>query len=118
MREQEPTGQGSRNAEHKPDAVQIWEGLWCKAVPMDFKKGQVLFYRGHLPYGVFVLVSGTVQLMYENASGSKVKARLPEFVPFGLDFVTMNAEYPCTAVAESDINVLFLPKSVIGDELK
>lgn len=115
MLEQGTTNHNDHDKGAKVNAVvNTWKSLWQGAVSMEFKKGQVLFYRGHLPYGVFLLVSGKAKLLYENASGQKTTARFPESVPFGFDFIAMGSAYPCTAVTESDVSVLFLPKSTLA----
>ena len=93
--------------------LKAWDNLWQAATMMEFKKDQVLFYRGHLPYGVYVLVSGGVKLCYETPTGAQALSHFAEFVPYGLDLIAMDVEYPCTAMAESDAKLLFLPKSMI-----
>lgn len=111
MMEQIATNQDENDKDCRVnDILQAWKNQWHEATAMDFKKGQVLFYSGHLPYGIFILVSGAVKLLYEG-SGCKESLRFPETVPFGFDLIAMGTEYPCTAVTESEAKVLFLPKS-------
>ena len=72
---------------------------------LHFKKGQVLFYEGHLPFGFFLLNKGTV---------------LPppmEDKTLGLLHLLSGTPYCSTCTAASDIEVLFFPKTLVFSHL-
>lgn len=90
-----------------------WQKLLGEGSVMEFKKGQVLFYAGHVPYGAFVLVSGSVALAAEDVKQRRHAKALTLYEPFGLDLLTLGLAYPCTAIAEKDACVLFLSKAAL-----
>lgn len=84
---------------------------------MEFKAGQMLFYKGHKPYGVFVVLSGQVNLILHQ-KGSEAKeadeshefSGLPVHYPYGFDLILTDSVYPCTAVADGVVKALFVSR--------
>jgi CRP-like cAMP-binding protein len=89
--------------------VQTWRELVRQSTPLDVKKGQVLFYEGHAPCGVYVIASGTLKLKREE-DGHFVGS-LALFQPIGLDLLAGNIPYPYSAIAETDAKAYFIAKS-------
>ena len=69
-----------------------------------FKPGQTIYYKGHLPYGLFFLVEGTINKVKEKGKISKVNA--PTFIE-STSFMTVSA-YTETAIAVSVCTVNYL----------
>ena len=89
-----------------------WQQLLRKATPVEFKDGQVVFHKDHMPYGVYVLVQGEVCLAKEE-SAKNHKGMIVPNVPVGIDLLLKNMSYPYTAVAKSDCKGFFIPKKDI-----
>ena len=89
--------------------VQTWRELVRQSTPLDVKKGQVLFYEGHAPCGVYVIASGTLSLKREE-DGHFVGS-LALFQLIGLDLLAGNIPYPYSAIAQSDAKAYFIAKS-------
>lgn len=88
-----------------------WDALLKESTLLALKKDQVLFYQGHLPYGVFVVASGEVDLVYENNPGEKETVSAPLNTPIGVDFLYDNVPYPFTAVARGSVVTMFIDKN-------
>lgn len=71
-----------------------------------FKPGQVIFYEGHMPYGIFFLVDGIVELELDGKS-KKVEAG----AVLGINSFLNSSLYSCTAKAITVCNTNFLSKS-------
>jgi len=82
-----------------------------QAVPVHFKKDEMLFLSGEEAAGLFVIVDGKVRAFQHNAEGREhvmhvdsagaVMAEVPIFD---------DGPYPASAVAEEDTNALFIGK--------
>ncbi|MDD5210031.1 MAG: Crp/Fnr family transcriptional regulator [Elusimicrobiales bacterium] len=48
-----------------PDSV--WEGFCKKRITNDYKKGNIIFYEGNKPFGVYFLCSGRVKIIRTDA---------------------------------------------------
>ncbi|MDP2865011.1 MAG: Crp/Fnr family transcriptional regulator [Elusimicrobiota bacterium] len=48
-----------------PDAV--WEGFCKKRITNDYKKGNIIFYEGNKPFGVYFLCTGRVKIIRTDA---------------------------------------------------
>lgn len=95
------------------ELISEWSEFVNNGSLIGFKKGQILFYKGHFPYGVFVLLSGRVKLVHETEARVEEIYYLLKNEPFGLDLIVLDQEYPCVAIAEEDTKVLFIPKSLL-----
>ncbi|MCC7344059.1 MAG: cyclic nucleotide-binding domain-containing protein [Deltaproteobacteria bacterium] len=97
------------------DFSALSESQWSEAIAqgqaLTFHRDQVLFYEGHMPYGVFLIRSGRVEL----SSGGKICAAESWFAPqgriFGISHVVAGSPFCCTGVAAEDCQVIFIPKS-------
>lgn len=70
-----------------------------------YRQGQVLFYKGHLPCGLFILTRGDLKLNYDNQSNSIIK---PFMLLGSTVFDDRTQPYPATAEAHSDCELKFL----------
>lgn len=86
-----------------------------KAEKVFLQKGHVLFYEGHAPYGFYILKKGGIRFSRTNMRGQKVFLPVGETKIFGLYHLVTNTPYCATAEAKSDLEVLFIPKSIVID---
>lgn len=105
-----------------------WEDLLSEGKSISFKSGQVLFYEGHSPYGVFILQKGRVKFRKREAEeapdslGHDVsesdahcrEAHGPELKKgrvLGVAPFIHNQPYCCTCVAAEDCQAIFVSKT-------
>ena len=91
-----------------------WGDLLAVGQEMVFSKGQVLFYEGHYPYGLFVLLSGEISF---TKNGIQCRDhhlwQSPKGNVIGVESFTDDTPSCCTSTATDDCRVMFLPKSRI-----
>lgn len=108
-----------RNAEDKilmERFVGYWSELIRQSTPIDLKKGQALFYEGHLPCGIFVIVSGEVLLFQKGRfEQDGALGKLTYFQPIGIDLLANGHLYPYTAMASQDAKAYFISKSDLAE---
>lgn len=83
---------------------------------MEFHPGQMLFYRGHKPYGVYIVLSGRVKLVRNHGDSNKDDfefRNMPVGYTVGFDLILCDTVYPCTALAEDHVKALFVSRSNI-----
>ncbi len=95
--------------------LNYWEELMHSSTPVHLKKGQKLFYEGHAPCGVFVIVAGKVNLFHEENQEKKSIGQLALYQPIGIDLLANEQPYPYTAIAEDDVKVYFISKGDLMD---
>lgn len=76
----------------------------CSTV--TFNQGQVIYYKDHLPYGLFFLTDGAVEIK----KGKKTKNLIPLKV-LGVNSFLNKKAYPYTVRALSDCTLKFLSSS-------
>lgn len=91
--------------------VEVWGEFVQGGLLHQYHKDQYLFYQGHQPYGVFVVVSGKVLLVSQDQNGNKIEIAAKPFNPIGFDILNYNSSYPFSAVVCSEACVIFVPKS-------
>jgi CRP-like cAMP-binding protein len=62
------------NSEIKYGSFQKMPGWQTNVSKHKFNKGQIIFYEGHLPYGIFILLSGEIELKYGNSNLERVSS--------------------------------------------
>lgn len=97
-----------------------WGELLKASQEMTFSKGQVLFYEGHYPYGLFVLLSGDISFSKNGQPcGESHLWKSPKGEVIGVESLVGESPSCCTSMAERDSTVVFIPKSrilaVIGE---
>ena len=81
-----------------------------------YKSGQVLFYEGHKPYGVYVLKKGRVRLFKKNENAEKLlRIVLPGHI-LGADEMGESRAFEFGAKAETDVLVSFFSRSYLKTE--
>lgn len=92
--------------------LSYWEDLVRRSTHLQLKKGQKLFYEGHVPCGVFVIVSGKVSLFKDGKQGEGPVGQLAANQPIGIDLLANEQPYPFTAIADDDdVEAYFVSKS-------
>lgn len=89
-------------AECSPEQL---ERVLAQGSPLHFRDGQVLFYAGHFPTGVYHLQRGTVELQ-------------PEAPLLGLSALAHSAPFGYTCRAIGEVQVLFVPKASLYTALE
>lgn len=85
--------------------------LMDQAVHLSFKKGQVLFYKGHRPHGVFLLLGGHVQLsaqFFQECQLGREKIKV-----VALDNLVNEEPYQENCIAQDNVSVCFLSKQTL-----
>lgn len=89
-----------------------WKNTLGAGRVLKFKKDQTLFYGGHFPCGVFILLSGKVVLVDEE-NHKTVQSPMPLYQSIGIDLLMMGKPYPLTAICKTETTALFLSKNVL-----
>ncbi len=85
-----------------------------RSQPSTYGKGQVLFYRGHYAYGLYVIFSGRVDLCVSEKGGHvPIQARSNSLL--GLPSLVSEQPYPLMAVVGKDASVSFVEKCLLLD---
>jgi CRP-like cAMP-binding protein len=95
-------------------AADCWVGLCSRGDRLNFKKGQVLIYEGHVPFGVFVLKNGAVS--FSSLQGNCPQSHVQEGSEgqiIGFEELLGATPYCCTCTAESDCEVIFISKTLV-----
>lgn len=89
-----------------------WGELLKASEEMAFSRGQVLFYEGHYPYGLFVLLEGEVSFTRNNIPCRESHFwKSPKGKVIGLEPFVEDIPSCCTSMAVQDSRVIFIPKS-------
>ena len=99
--------------EKSQDIINRLPEMVKKATLAHFKKDQVLFYKGHLPCGLFILKKGRVSLPSEVMEKVFI-ADHQENILLGLNSFVCEKLYEETCRALDDVEVFFLSKSTIN----
>ncbi|MBF0493052.1 MAG: cyclic nucleotide-binding domain-containing protein [Deltaproteobacteria bacterium] len=93
------------------DLEKRWEELGPKAHPISYRKDQVLFYEGHQPCGLFVLLKGEIRFTHQGKScEEKHLWNFQKTKLVCLKSFLEESSYACHAQILSDAEFLFLPK--------
>lgn len=84
---------------------------------LEYRAGQVIFYEGHQPYGVYILRKGRVRLFEKFSNGEEKLVRIVEpGHAFGDEALLEGGLHPFSAKAETDVHVSFFSRSVFDLE--
>jgi CRP-like cAMP-binding protein len=97
----------------KDGFLKVWNELIGQSVLYQYHKDQVLFYEGHLPYGIFIIVSGKVNLVCNDRETQEKGSSTPLYHPIGFDILLSQQHYPFTAIAQNDVKAVFIAKSCL-----
>lgn len=100
------------NLETVSDIQSCWRDIILQGQVLNFCKGQVLCYEGHVPYGIFVIRSGEVSYRQgETPCQVKHERTSSEGRLVGLHHIFTGTPFCCTISAETDCEVLFISKT-------
>ncbi len=89
-----------------------WKDLLTEGQNLIFHKGQALFYEGHVPCGLFVLLSGHVQFTREGLPTQDTHLEpAPQGTVVGLEPFSLGTHYCCTCTAIEECRVVFISKT-------
>src|SRR5436305_1198115 len=91
----------------KPFSLEEIPDLTEITSPHVFKPGQVLFYEGHQPYGLFILIDGTIEIELTEKKVERINAG----AILGINSFMKFSAYTGTAKAITPCKVNFLSKS-------
>lgn len=80
--------------------------------PIVYQCGQVLFYEGHMPCGLFVIKEGKVEL------SNRVSLNDFDFPALGFQNLLSQTPYGATCTATTVVKAVFLAKTVVQDIIK
>lgn len=84
---------------------------------LDYKAGQVIFYKGHYPYGVYVIRKGRVRLFTKRKNGKELLLKIVEPMQvLGAEAFTEGRPFDYSARAETDVSVAFFSRCAIRGE--
>lgn len=96
-----------------------WSKLKKQAQALHFKKGQILFYEGHLPYGIYLIESGKLVFRKDEKTCFKEhEFRIHKDRVIGLHTLLDNLSNECSCEAETECNLLFVSKTQLSHFLK
>lgn len=87
--------------------------LESRGETLHFKEGQILFYKSHIPYGFFQLKKGKVTLSNSTPETLSVGTDPDQLLLIGLNHLLSTTPYCATCTAQTEVEVLFVPKSAI-----
>lgn len=92
--------------------LEALSGLNGRKSMIGFNKGEEIFQQDSYPLGVYCVFSGKVRITQKTVSGDTLVLRVAsEGDIMGYRAVIGNDKFSCSAIAESDVTVCFLPKS-------
>lgn len=81
--------------------------------PLHYKKGHIIFYEGHNPLGFYFLKKGEIALSRTGLQEDQEIISTFNNGPFGLFHLLTNTPHCATATAKTNVEVFFVPKSVV-----
>lgn len=79
----------------------------------EYKKGDMVFEQGDDPSNIFIILSGSVELVLNTGKSFLVKARFEEGACFGETAVIGIQKHTASAVAVEDTKLIVLPKKAL-----
>lgn len=83
---------------------------------VNYKSGQVLFYEGHKPYGIYVLRKGRIRLFKKKNSGEELLKIIEPTQILGENEFMESRYFTYSAKAETDISVSFFSRATMQTE--
>lgn len=89
-----------------------WKELIKEGQSLTFRKGQVLVYEGHSPYGIFVVHSGKIKFS-EGGTPCVIEHvwESPDGKVVGLHHFFEQTPFCCTCTATQNCQVIFISKT-------
>lgn len=90
--------------------------VWCGRIrPSKYETGQVLFYQGHHPYGLYIIYSGILSLHNGSQNKEKRVLQIQSGTVLGLRELLSNKMYPLTGTIQGETYVSFVEKTRVLD---
>ncbi len=87
-----------------------------RATELHFKKGEMLFLSGEQARGLFVVVNGRIRVFQQNAEGREQVMHMDTAGSVVAEVAVFDGgPYPASAIAEVDVDVLFIIKDDVHD---
>lgn len=84
---------------------------------LEYKAGQIIFYEGHYPYGVYVLRKGRIRLFTKRENGAEELLKIVEPPQIlGEESFAENKPFGYSAKAETDASISFFNRAFIQAE--
>jgi len=99
--------------EYFDSVVSRWSEWISRGTHISFRPGQVVFYQGHVPNGVYILLSGDVVATRGELGREQTVANIPLKSLIGLDPLLAESEYPYSAIVQSEAELVFIPRDQI-----
>ncbi len=107
---------------HTKELFQIqWKKLLSSAQHLHFHKGQVIYYEGHTPYGIYWIQEGAVRFSRQSPCEEEHALQLPGYVRdhwLGFREFLANEGHCCTCIADTDCEVLFVNRTLLQESIK
>lgn len=94
------------------DLLQLITKIAKSMTTIVFQKGQILFYEGHIPCGLFIIKEGRVEF-----SSEKTRHDVPAPV-VGFQHILDQTPYCATCTAATKVKAIFLSKTVVEEVLQ
>lgn len=78
---------------------------------IDYKAGQVIFYEGHKPYGIYVLRTGRIRLFKKKNGREELLKIMEPLQLLGVSEIRKDRVFDYSARAETDVSVSFFSRS-------
>ena len=97
-----------------------WKKISVHSSPVAFKTDQTIFYEGHHPYGLFVILKGRVRFVAGDCPSPHPEHhfRIEQGDVVGLPHVWDDTPACCSCVADTDCEALFISKTLLLQHLK
>lgn len=84
---------------------------------LNYKAGQMIFYEGHYPHGIYVLTKGRVRLFTKKETGEDRLLKIVEPVQIlGEEAFQAARPFDYSAKAETDVWISFFSRTAIREE--
>lgn len=95
------------------------ENLASRVRELHLGKGEILFQKGDMPHGFFVLLEGRVNLAFPSEHGSeRVLEVIKPGETFGEALMFLQRPYPVLALASAESRLLAIPEQAISELLE
>lgn len=92
-----------------------WPNLIDQATQLHFRRGQILFYEDHQPYGLLVVFSGKIKLdCNKKRMRTEEIYQMPQGLLIGIPPLLEISAYCCTGIALTDCEVIFISKTSLA----
>ena len=100
-----------------------WQPLSLGGQRIQYHPGQVIFYHGHRPYGIYRVKSGQFRLQHNPdlkcpEQNPEMTLSQPQGHLFGVQEICADEPHCCTCIAETECDVVFVSKGHIADFFK